>query len=81
MIYHFIFFLRLPSKSLQNVKNNYCVHPNGGWPGDNIYLVYWGGCNENRLGLDFFKLRKSLNVIILQNELALGRHNNLKDCL
>ncbi|KXJ06672.1 hypothetical protein AC249_AIPGENE21786, partial [Exaiptasia diaphana] len=48
----------LSSKSLQNTKNNACVHPNGGWPGENRYLVYWSGCDDDRLILDFFKLPK-----------------------
>ncbi|KAK3716436.1 hypothetical protein QZH41_016844, partial [Actinostola sp. cb2023] len=51
-------YRRLPSKSLQNKKTNYCVHPNGGWPRENGYLVYWKSCNQDRLNLDFFKLRK-----------------------
>ncbi|KAK3716434.1 hypothetical protein QZH41_016845, partial [Actinostola sp. cb2023] len=51
-------YRRLPSKSLQNKKNDYCVHPNTGWPREDAYLVYWNSCNQGRLNLDFFKLRK-----------------------
>ncbi|XP_048584529.1 uncharacterized protein LOC5514577 [Nematostella vectensis] len=47
---------RLASKSLQNIRNSYCVHPSGGYAGEGKNLVYWNSCNEDRLQLDFFKL-------------------------
>ncbi|KAK3728381.1 hypothetical protein QZH41_018036, partial [Actinostola sp. cb2023] len=47
---------RLPSKSLQNKKNDYCVHPQGGYDKENVHLVYWNTCDESKLILDFFKL-------------------------
>ncbi|XP_078353171.1 properdin-like [Oculina patagonica] len=48
--------VRLADSSLKNLKHNKCVHPNGGWPGEGRYLVYWSGCSEDRLKLDFFDL-------------------------
>ncbi|XP_020901775.1 uncharacterized protein LOC110240310 [Exaiptasia diaphana] len=47
---------RLPSKSLQNINNRFCVHPRDGYPKDNKHLVYYIQCNANRLILDFIKL-------------------------
>lgn len=49
--------MRLPAhNNLKNLKHNFCVHPNGGWPGEGVYLNYWPGCGEERLKLNFFKL-------------------------
>jgi len=42
--------------SLKNLKHNFCVHPNGGWPGEGVSLLYWPECSEDRLRLDFFDL-------------------------
>ena len=51
---------RLPThNNLKNLKNNFCVHPNGGWPGEGVQLVYWPGCGEERLKLNFFELGKT----------------------
>ncbi|XP_020917647.2 A disintegrin and metalloproteinase with thrombospondin motifs 18 [Exaiptasia diaphana] len=47
---------RLPNHVLQNTKNDLCVHPYGGWPGENVYLNYYGGCSAQQLALNFFKL-------------------------
>ncbi|KAJ7386462.1 hypothetical protein OS493_008591 [Desmophyllum pertusum] len=50
-------YVRLPgNNALQNSKNNYCVHPNGGWPGEGVHLVHWPSCDSERLKLDFFDL-------------------------
>ncbi|XP_066014989.1 uncharacterized protein [Pocillopora verrucosa] len=49
--------VRLPThNNLKNLKNNFCVHPNGGWPGEGVQLVYWPGCGKERLKLNFFEL-------------------------
>ena len=45
--------------NLKNLKNNFCVHPDGGWPGEGVQLVYWPGCGEERLKLNFFELGKT----------------------
>ena len=51
---------RLPThNNLKNLKNNFCVHPDGGWPRERIQLVYWPGCGEERLKLNFFELGKT----------------------
>lgn len=42
--------------ALKNQKNDYCVHPYGGWPGEGVSLVYWDSCGSERLELDFFQL-------------------------
>nr|XP_058961078.1 uncharacterized protein LOC131788010 isoform X2 [Pocillopora verrucosa] len=39
--------------NLKNLKNNFCVHPNGGWPREGGALVYWKGCDQARLKLEF----------------------------
>ncbi|XP_066015738.1 protein crumbs homolog 1-like isoform X2 [Pocillopora verrucosa] len=52
--------VRLPThNNLKNLKNNFCVHPDGGWPRERIQLVYWPGCGEERLKLNFFELGAS----------------------
>ncbi|XP_073247149.1 uncharacterized protein [Porites lutea] len=49
--------IRLKSNSaLKNLKNNFCVHPNGGSPGEGVSLVYWVSCGGDKLKLDFFEL-------------------------
>ena len=65
----FIFFnhLRLAAHyNLKNLKHNFCVHPNGGWPGEGVHLNYWPGCDEERLKLNFFKLGKTLTERIVR---------------
>ncbi|RMX54469.1 hypothetical protein pdam_00013189 [Pocillopora damicornis] len=52
--------VRLPThNNLKNLKNDFCVHPNGGWPGEGVHLLYWPGCGEERLKLNFFELGKT----------------------
>ena len=41
---------------LKNLKNGFCVHSNDGWPNEGGSLVYWSGCEGERLKLDFFNL-------------------------
>ena len=65
----FIFFnhFRLAAHyNLKNLKHNFCVHPNGGWPGEGVHLNYWPGCDEERLKLNFFKLGKTLTERIVR---------------
>ena len=65
----FIFFnhFRLAAHyNLKNLKHNFCVHPNGGWPGEGVHLNYWPGCDEERLKLNFFKLGKVLTERIVR---------------
>ena len=53
---------RLPgNNALQNLKNNYCVHPNGGRPGEGVHLVHWPSCDSERLKLDFFDLGENVS--------------------
>ena len=60
---------RLPAHNeLKNLKRNFCVHPNGGWPGEGVQLVYYAGCNAERLKLDFFKLGKKCYEKISRNQ-------------
>ena len=57
-------YVRLPgNNALKNLKNNYCVHPNGGWPSEGNYLNYWPTCGSERLKLDFFDLGKTRNKV------------------
>ena len=57
MIIIAFFHFRLKSNSaLKNLKHNFCVHPNGGWPGEGVSLVYWVSCGSDKLKLDFFEL-------------------------
>ena len=57
MIITAFFHFRLKSNSaLKNLKHNFCVHPNGGWPGEGVSLVYWASCGSDKLKLDFFEL-------------------------
>ncbi|EDO32333.1 predicted protein [Nematostella vectensis] len=49
---------RRVSLSLQNTRNNYCVHARGGWPGEGVALVYWNNCDMYRVTFHFFQLRK-----------------------
>ncbi len=58
---HVVCNFRLTDSSLKNLKHNFCVHPNGGWPGEGRDLVYWPGCSEERLKLDFFDLGKNVS--------------------
>jgi len=32
-----------------------CIHPNGGWPGNNVDLVMWSGCEGERLEILLYK--------------------------
>ncbi|XP_022804385.1 uncharacterized protein LOC111341674 [Stylophora pistillata] len=49
--------VRLPvHNNLKNLKNNFCVHPRGGWPVEGVHLVYWPECDMARLKLNFFEL-------------------------
>ncbi|XP_027049611.1 uncharacterized protein LOC113677061, partial [Pocillopora damicornis] len=53
--------VRLPThNNLKNLKNDFCVHPNGGWPGEGVHLLYWPGCGEERLKLNFFELESGI---------------------
>ena len=68
-VYHLFFFnhFRLAAHyNLKNLKHNFCVHPNGGWPGEGVHLNYWPGCDEERLKLNFFKLGKTLTERIVR---------------
>jgi hypothetical protein len=47
-------------KSLKHVKSGKCVHPSGGYPGDNVELVIWSGCDQQRLEFWFMKPGKNL---------------------
>ena len=60
-VYQFL-HLRLPSKSLKNVKTGLCIHPNGGWAGENVQLVHWGSCDSSRIALDFLKLKVCISM-------------------
>ncbi|XP_022804373.1 uncharacterized protein LOC111341663 [Stylophora pistillata] len=48
-----------PSNAMKNLKNKFCIHPNGGWPKEGGYLVYYKGCGGNRLRFYFFDLDSS----------------------
>ena len=66
-VYHLFYHFRLAAHyNLKNLKHNFCVHPNGGWPGEGVHLNYWPGCDEERLKLNFFKLGKALTERIVR---------------
>ena len=50
--------------ALKNLKHDFCVHPDGGWPGEGKSLVYWRTCSAERLKLDFFDLSKNVILIV-----------------
>ncbi|KAJ7351656.1 metalloendopeptidase [Desmophyllum pertusum] len=55
-------YVRLPgNNALKNLKHNYCVHPNGGRPGEGAQLIHWSGCKGDRLKLDFFDLGENVS--------------------
>ena len=45
-----------PNNAMKNLKNNFCIHPKGGWPKEGVYLVYYKGCGGDRLRFNFFDL-------------------------
>ena len=46
--------------AVKNLKHNFCVHPYGGRPREGVALVYWSGCDIERLKLDFFDLGETV---------------------
>lgn len=49
-----------PNNAMKNLKNNFCIHPKGGWPKEGVYLVYYKGCGGDRLRFNFFDLDSSI---------------------
>ena len=45
---------------MKNLKNDFCIHPKGGWPKEGVYLVYYKGCGGDRLRFNFFDLGEKI---------------------